>query len=77
METIRITASTDVLDQIRTFLKTFKEGNIRVENESDGFLATKKYLQNQIAEIDAGRTVFYSIEEADAILENTIRKHEG
>jgi len=48
-----------------------------VENESDGFLATKKYLQNQIAEIDTGRTVFYSIEEAEAVLENLIRKHEG
>lgn len=72
METIRITASHDILEQVRAFLHTFKDQQIKVQNESN----ERQYLQNQLNEIDNGKAIFYSLEEAEQILEATIRKYE-
>ena len=35
-----------------------------------------QYLQNQLSEIENGRVIFYSIEEANKIPEPTIRQSE-
>ena len=49
---------------------------MKVEEDAD-FEKNKRMIQSRIDKIDSGKAKFYTIEEVDAILEETISKYEN
>jgi hypothetical protein len=57
-------------------LKKFSKDELRIVTEEDDFQLAKQYLEKELNEMDSGKASFYSLDEAEKKLENTIRKHE-
>ena len=76
MTTIRIRVSEKVLDKFVWLLGRFNSDEIEVIEESEEFIRTRKMLHERDAQLEKGDVKTYSIQEADAILEETIRKYE-
>ena len=77
MTTIRIRVSEKVLDKFVWLLGRFNSDEIEVIEESEEFIRTRKMLHERAAQLEKGDVKTYSIQEADAILEETIRTYEG
>ena len=76
MHSIRLLISDKVYDRIMWLLKKFSKDEVRIVTEEDDFQLTQQYLEKELNEMDSGKASFYSLDEAEKKLENTIRKHE-
>ncbi|MDQ5930400.1 MAG: hypothetical protein QG594_2188 [Bacteroidota bacterium] len=73
METIRLEFQPNMKIKILELLSSFSSDELKIIHEDAEFEKTKKMLQSRI---DKSSAKFYTIEEADAILEETISKYE-
>jgi hypothetical protein len=76
MHTIRLKVNDDVYQKLMWFLKKFDKSELEIIPESHDYVENKKYLDAELAEIINKKATFFSIEEADAQLEERIKKHE-
>lgn len=75
MQTLRITASTQIIEKIQAYLSTFGDAVIESELEVEKYQKDKKYLQKQIQALDAGEVVFYSLNEAEELISRDLEGH--
>lgn len=76
MATITLRVSEKVLDKVMWLLRQFKAEDVEVI-EDDGFEINKRYVHKEYDRMKSGQSKAYSVEEADEMLEKTIRRHEG
>ncbi len=77
METIKIKVSEKIRDKVLSLLKQFDKQDLQViENEHD-FGFSEPELQNEYEKLNSGKAKTYSLEEADEILEETIKRYEN
>jgi hypothetical protein len=77
MATVKLRVSDKVLEKVLWLLGQFDEEDLQIIADDEEFLAQKKYLHEQSYRLETGEAKTYSVEEADAIFEKTIRKYEG
>jgi len=77
MATVKLRVSDKILGKVLRILGQFDADELEVIEEDEAFLQTRKMLHERAAQLEKGEVKTYSIEEVDAILEETIRKHEG
>lgn len=77
MATIKLKVSEKVLDKVLWLLGQFSPDEVEVLESDAVFLANKSELKEELARINSGESKSYSLEEADAILEETIRRYEN
>ena len=76
METIRLEFQPKIKAKILELLSSFSSDELKIVHEDTDFDENKKKLDLSLAKIKNGTAKFYTIEEADAILEETISKNE-
>lgn len=76
MPTIRLKVSDKIYERLMDILKGFGKDEVEIIREDPEFETNKAYLKSELKEIDKGEAEFYSEEEVDERLTNTIRKHE-
>jgi hypothetical protein len=77
MATVKLRVNDEILDKVLRILGQFDADELEVIEEDEAFLETRKMLHERAAQLEKGEVKTYSIEEVDAILEETIRKYEG
>jgi hypothetical protein len=77
MEAIRLEFQPEIKAKILEFLSTFSPDELKIVEEDSEFLKNKKKLDASLAKIRNGTAKFYTLEEVDAILEETISKYEN
>jgi hypothetical protein len=77
MEAIRLEFQPEIKSKILEFLSTFSSDELKIVQEDSEFLKNKKKLDDSLAKIRNGTAKFYTLEEVDAILEETISKYEN
>ncbi|MFT4526556.1 MAG: hypothetical protein ACI85F_002731 [Bacteroidia bacterium] len=77
MATVKLRVSDKVLDKFLKLLGQFDAEDLEVIEETADFTKQKEDLHKQAYRLENGKAKTYSVEEADAIFEKTIRKHEG
>jgi IS1 family transposase len=75
MATIKLRVSEKVLDKVMWLLHQFKAEDVEVI-ENDDFEIQKRSVQREYDRMANGQFKTYTVEEADAILEKTIRRYE-
>jgi hypothetical protein len=76
MHSIRRLIGDKVYDRIMWLLKKFSKDKVRIVIEEDDFQLTQQYLEKELNEMDTGKASFYSLDEAEMKLEDTICKYE-
>jgi hypothetical protein len=77
MEAIRLEFQPEIKAKILEFLSTFSSDELKIVQEDSEFLKNKRKLDDSLAKIRNGTAKFYTLEEVDAILEETISKYEN
>lgn len=83
METIQIEFQPNVREKLMNFLNTFSKNELHItENENDviedeAFIKHRDRLHAIVKKIESGESKLYSLEELDAMLEETISKYEN
>ncbi|MEL1255524.1 hypothetical protein AAEO57_17160 [Flavobacterium sp. DGU38] len=81
METIRLEFQPEIKEKILKLLSSFSSDELKIVEEdifSDpNFEENKKKLDVAYAKIKNGTAKFYTLEEVDAMLEETISKYEN
>ncbi len=77
MATVKLRVSDKVLNKVLWLLGQFDPEELEIIEDTDEFVSQKKQLNQQAYRLENGEAKTYSVEEADVILEKTIRKHEG
>jgi hypothetical protein len=77
MEAIRLEFQPEIKAKILEFLSTFSPDELKIVQEDSEFLKNKRKLDASLAKIRNGTAKFYTLEEVDAILEETISKYEN
>jgi hypothetical protein len=77
MEAIRLEFQPEIKAKILEFLSTFSSDELKIVQEDSEFLKNKRKLDASLEKIRNGTAKFYTLEEVDAILEETISKYEN
>lgn len=77
MRTLTLTVSEKAYQKLKVIFSLFGEKDLRVESELDDLENGKKQVQAVLDRIEKGEEEFYTLEEVDAILEESIRKYEA
>lgn len=77
MRTIKLQLSESVYDHFLWFLKRFSKSEVEIIEDTFEYHETKKYLENEIKDINSGKAKFYSLEEVEAELNEKIAKYEN
>lgn len=78
MEAIRLEFQPKIKAKILELLSTFSSDELKIVQEEDSdFDENKRKLDIALAKIKNGTAKFYTLEEVDAILEETISKYEN
>ena len=77
METIKLEFQPNIKAKILELLSFFSSDELKIVQEDIVFDENKKELDLAYAKLKSGNAKFYTIEEADAILEETISKYEN
>ncbi len=76
MATIKLKVSEKILDKVLWLLGQFSPEEVEVIESDAVFKANKSELNEELEKLKSGEGKTYSLEEVDAILEETIRKYE-
>jgi ethanolamine utilization microcompartment shell protein EutL len=76
MHTIKLKIDDSVYDELIRHLSKFSKSEIEIVMEEPDFTDIKRYLNAELDEINNGKAVFLSLDEAEQRLENRIKKHE-
>ncbi|KQB42203.1 hypothetical protein B6A10_13320 [Flavobacterium sp. L1I52] len=77
MEAIRLEFKSEIKEKIIALLSSFSADELKIVEEDSDFDLNKKKMDASLAKIKNGTAKFYTIEEVDAILEETISKYEN
>jgi len=77
MESLRLEFQPQIKSKILELLSSFTSDELIIVQEDTEFLKNKRKLDASLANIKNGIAKFYTFEEANAILEETISKHEN
>jgi len=72
MKKIHLKISDNVYDKFLWLLGKFSKDEIQIIDEKDSFTLTKKYLENELFEIENGKASFVSESELEDRLNNII-----
>jgi hypothetical protein len=76
MHTIQLRINDNVYDHFKWLLNQFKKNEIEIIDERRIDADTIAYLQNELREMNEGKTTYHSMEELEQRLENKINLHE-
>ncbi len=76
MHTIRLKINDNVYQKVMGLLNKFDKNELEIIPESTEYGENKKYLDAELEEIINEKATFITMEEAEARLEERIRKHE-
>lgn len=77
METIRLEFQPNIKAKILELLSSFSSDELKIVQEDENFIENKNELDIAYAKLKSGTEKMYSIDEVDAILEETISKYEN
>lgn len=77
METIRLEFQPKIKAKILELLSSFSSDELKIVQEDLDFDENKKKIAIAYAKLKSGKAKFYTLEEVDAILEETISKYEN
>jgi hypothetical protein len=77
METLRIEFQPNIKAKILELLSSFSSDELKIVQEDLDFDENKRKLHIAYAKLKSGTAKFYTLEEVDAILEETISKYEN
>ncbi|HWS59608.1 MAG TPA: hypothetical protein VN182_01630 [Flavobacterium sp.] len=77
METIRLEFQPKIKAKILELLSSFSSDELKIVQEDNNFIENKRELDIAYAKLKSGTEKMYSIDEVDAILEETISKYEN
>jgi len=77
METIRLEFQPKIKAKILELLSSFSSDELKIVQEDLDFDENKKKIAIAYAKLKSGTEKMYSIDEVDAILEETISKYEN
>lgn len=77
MATIKPKVSEKILDKVLWLLGQFSPDEVEVLESDAVLLENKSELKEELGRIKSGEAKSYSLEEADEILEETIRRYEN
>ena len=77
METIRLEFQPNIKVKILELLSSFSSDELKIVQEDPDFDENKKKIAIAYAKLKSGTAKFYTLEEVDAILEETITKNEN
>ncbi|AOW11462.1 hypothetical protein [Flavobacterium gilvum] len=77
METIRLEFESSIKAKILELLSSFSSDELKIVQEDSTFEDDKRKLQSRTDKIHNGTAKFYTLEEVDSILEETISKYEN
>ncbi|MFV5685609.1 hypothetical protein ACM55I_09175 [Flavobacterium sp. GB2R13] len=77
METIRLEFQPKIKAKILELLSSFSSDELKIVQEDPDFEENKRKLDVSLAKIKNGTAKFYTFEEVDTVLEETISKHEN
>jgi hypothetical protein len=77
MHTVKLRVNEKAHNELISFLKKFKKGEVEIISETFEFLENKKFLHAELNEILSGEAAFIDIEEAESKLESIIQKYEN
>lgn len=76
MEAIRLEFKSEIKEKILELLSSFSSEDLKIVHEDPDFDKNKRRLDSALIKIKNGTAKFYTLEEADAMLERTIAKYE-
>lgn len=77
MPTIKLKVSDKVLDKVLWLLGQFKQEDLEIIESEGSFESDKTYVHSELRRLESGESKSYTIDEADDILERSIRQYEG
>jgi len=77
METIRLEFQPNIKAKILELLSSFSSDELKIVQEDPDFDENKRKLEIAYAKLKSGTAKFYTLEEVDAMLEETISKYEN
>jgi hypothetical protein len=77
MATLTLKVKDDVLHKVLGALQKFSSAEVEIFNAEEIHLAYKEELENELKRYELGQAKVYSVAEADAIFERTIREYEA
>jgi hypothetical protein len=77
METIRLEFQPNIKAKILELLSSFSSEELKIVQDDPNFDENKRKLEIAYAKLKSGTAKFYTLEEVDAILEETISKYEN
>ncbi len=77
METLTIEFQPNIKAKILELLSSFSSDELKIVQEDSNFDENKRKLDIAYAKLKSGTAKFYTLEEVDAILEETISKYEN
>lgn len=77
METLTIEFQPNLKSKILELLSSFTAEQLKIVHNETDFEANKRKIEIAYAKLKSGTAKFYTVEEVDAILEETISKYEN
>lgn len=77
METLILEFQPKLKAKILELLSSFSPDELKIVQEDENFVDNKRELEHAYAKLKSGTEKMYSIDEVDAILEETISKYEN
>lgn len=77
METIRLEFQPNIKAKLLELLSSFSSDELKIEQEDPYFEENKQELDIELAKIKNGTAKYYTFDELDVILEETISKYES
>tara|TARA_B100000780_G_C20978501_1_gene390905 strand:+ start:91 stop:336 length:246 start_codon:yes stop_codon:yes gene_type:complete len=77
MATLKLKVNDQILGQFLKLLKRFKVEDVEIIDSDSQFIKDQTHVQHEIARVKSGEAKLYTLEEADAIFEETIKQYES
>ena len=77
MESLRLEFQPKIKAKILELLSSFSSDELKIVQEDENFIKNKRKLDIAYAKLKSGTAKFYTLEEVDAILEETISKYDN
>ena len=77
MEAIRLEFQPEIKAKILELLSRFSSDELKIVHEDENFIGNKRELDIAYAKLKSGKEKVYSIDEADAILDQTFSEYDS
>ncbi len=76
MQTIKLRVRDDIYKKLLWLLGKFDQEEVEIISEDSNYLENKKFLAKELEEIEQKKAKMYSLQDAEKLLEEVIKKHE-